>query len=572
MTSLMSYFQARFVFSLTVGALISNVLEERDVATFFVGNIDLFDSQGMDTTPPTSFRILAAVIICCLSTPSIYNFARTTQLIVLFTSLAMTVVVAIHSSNRITRSWQSVYLGVVFWLVGTSMLYNQGLSHLNRINKAILVYVSFACIKSTFEVCISNDTDPISAGCKSCDVVINSLVSCAAAVILADALLSYYRDGEPNIWITVTCTCVAASCYTVSILLVGKLIAHNPSYLPATYACKTHPLECDALLDTNLLDRRNSIVAYSPGSLGLITLVQFVNCYNRLQLVEKKDSAPLRYTTIVCTATMAAVVVVYFTLLAILCVHANVPFTYQGNDIPMETALSVVPWLTDASVVIYGGGVALSLNGLPRIGVSVMQIAIACELARAYIEYGTIEFFQFFTMDANIVLIVVAFIGVAAATRTPWLEWIVLVGRAVALLLTLAYVCAFSIVDGMRSEQFVNIHFDDETSVLYEHKRIIMLGIRAGARAILLHFAQLPSFMILFSYYVNDSAWKWAVERHRTLSWVVWIGSCASLVGLYFVLTQVVFTGFPSVYPLSDYGTVTIGMVFVVLLPFLCAL
>lgn len=567
----MSYFQDRFVFSLTVAAVISNVLEERDVANIFVANIDLSDGRGMETTPPTSFRILASVIICCLSTPSIYKSTQTIQSLMLFTSLAVAVIVSIHSSNRITRLCQSIYLGVVFWMIGISMLYNEGLSHLNRINKATLAYICISCIKSTFEACISNDIDPISAGCKSCDVVMNVLVSLAAAAILSDALLSYYRNRASNVWITVTTTCLSASCYAISILFVGRLIVHNPSYLPARYVCQQEPLECDAQLDSNLLDRRNSIVGYSPGSLGMITLIQFVNCYNQLPNI-RNNSKLLRYTVIVCTATAAAVALFYFTLLMALSIQANVPFTYQGNDLPIETSLSLLPWLTDASIALYVGGSILSLTGFPRIGVSVMQLGIMCELTRAYLEYGALKFFSFFTMDANIVLIFIALIGVAAATRTPWLDWIVLIGRAIALLLTLAYICAFSIIDGMRSEQFVNIQFDGETSVLYEHKRIVLLGVRAGARAIILHFAQLPAFMILFAYFVHDRDWKWAVDRQRTISWIVWIGSCAFLLSVYFLLTQLVLNGLPSAYPISDNVTLAVGTVFVVLLPFLCAL
>lgn len=567
----MSYSQIRFIFSLTVAAVVSSVLEEKDVSHIFLANIDLSNNQGMETTPPTSFRILASVILCCLSTPSIHKSYQTIQSVVLFTVLAITVIVAIHSSNRITRLCQSVYLGVVLWLVGTSMFANEGLNHMNRINKALLAYISITCIKSTFEVCISSSTDPISAGCKSCDVVMNVLVSCAASAILADALISYHRESTPNVWITVTSTCLAATCYVLSIFLVGRIIAHNPSYLPARFVCQQHPLDCDAQMDRNLLDRRNSIVAYSPGSVGLITLIQFVMCYNQSTHIQQNSNL-MRYTSILSSVAAGFIAVFYFAMLILLCVQANVSFAYQGNDLPIGAPMYMIPWLTDASIVLYLVGVILALNGFPRIGVGVMQLGIIFELTRGYIEYGDVKFFSFFTMNANIFLVIVAFIGIVAANRTLWLDWIVLVGRGIALLLTLAYICAFSIVDGLRSEQFVNIQFDQNTSVLYEHKRITMLGVRAGARAIILHFAQLPAFMILFTYFVTDCKWKWAVEQQRTLSWIVWIGSCALLIGLYFVLTLVVLEGFPSSYPLSDHATVTVGTIFVVVLPFLCAL
>ena len=280
----------------------------------------------------------------------------------------------------------------------------------------------------------------------------------------------------------------------------------------------------------------------------------------------------VRHVKIVTITCASLVVIIYFGLLLFHTLRAGVSYTYQGNELALDSLFNVIPWLTDISVLVYAVGVIVAANEFPRVGVIIMQLAISLELIRAFVEYGTIRFIQFFTMDANVLLVALACASVAAATRTRWCEWILLVARALALLLTLAYICAFSIVDGLRSEQFVNIYFDDSTSYVYEHDRIILLGIRAGARAIMLHFAQLPAFMILIVAFVKDDAWEWAIERRRTVSWFVWLGSTAVILAGYALITQVFLGGVPSSYPLSDTLTVGVGTVFLVALPFVCAL
>lgn len=581
-STLSTFYETRFALSLAIAAVVSSTLEERDVSNVLIANIDLTNSDYRDVTPPTSFRVFCTILISCLSTPHIFKTKPRTQFTVLVVMLSLAVILGIHSSNRLTRSSQAIFVGLLLWLVGSSMLANvdaqinsasntRDMSHSQRLLKGIIIYVSLVCIKGTFEVCATQPDDPVSAGCKSCDVLLNVLICLIASSALSEAIISYTHDrnDERHTWIAFTATGIGVVCYCTSILLVGRLIAHNPAYLPAQQTCKDAPLQCDLNLhdfNEHLLERRNTIVAYSPGSVGLIILLQFVNSF----LHARQSTA--RHVQIVTISCAVLVVIIYFGLLIFHTVHANVSYTYQGNEAEVDTFTNLIPWLTDLSVLVYGIGVIVATCGLPRIGVLLMQLAISLELIRAFIEYGTVRFIQFFTMDVNVLLVVLACAAVATATSTRWCEWILLVARALALLLTLAYICAFSIVDGLRSEQFVNIYFDDSNSYVYEHNRIILLGIRAGARAIILHFAQLPAFMILIIAFVRDDTWKWAIDRQRTVSWFVWLGSTAVILAVYALITQVFLGGVPSSYPLSDTLTVGVGTVFLVGLPFVCAL
>lgn len=282
-----------FLISLAIAAVAANILEERDISQAFVANIKsnhdwMFSKNDVKSvysgvTPPCSMRASSLLIITCIASPSIHGLTRYLQTSLFTIFACIIVIIAAFRANITTRISQCIFAVVTLWTVSISMIVKKDIVSLRHLIDSIVLYLGLVCIRSAFDSCTSVIYDPIFAGCQSCDVFMSLLISGIGSVAASKSFIFISSFGiydNRRYRMTCICTGICSIFYIVSMIWVARIIAHNPSYLPARLECKLTPDLCNNDPNDDPYGRRNSIVNYAPGTIGLLVLIHYVDAFD----------------------------------------------------------------------------------------------------------------------------------------------------------------------------------------------------------------------------------------------------------------------------------------------------
>jgi hypothetical protein len=592
--------------ALVIAATAASCIEETDIYASNIANIVVRDeyvpilspidqstvrnTEFNDITLPRSMRGTSIILLCFLTSPVLFGnntfLGKTFQTSVVVLLLATVVAVSKLQANRITRLSEAAFVFISLWVLAFVNAASASPDSRRNFTSSVFIYLGLLLIRASFAACelvpefdVQRDTSVI-AGCHNCDAFLSACMSAAGAACTVSSIWVRLnnQDNKTSHWrMLYLSSSIIATAYVASLIAVGNVIVHNPAYLPLRAECEENIEHCSTEPTDDPRGRRNTITIYASATFGLVTVAKIAETFELATISRSrrdKHASTLAFEAVVVGLCACFIVGVYFGLMSDAMRRGDLPHMYAGSG---DTFKGI--WLIDVALCTYVVGIGLTFF-MPLLGIGVMQLSIAIELVRVYVEYGAIVFFSYYTMLTNVVLCVVVFVALVIAKRTLWVEWLVLVARSIAFCLLLAYICGFCIVNGQRAEKVVSVTFDTNEDIIYNSAQITMLSIRSGARSIILHYAPVPIVALLaiqttppVSASLSLPDWKWAIQRRKRLAYTVWFFSSIILLCSYLaIVSQDESNGVPDSYPIDDYLLTALSACAILLVPFAFAL